>query len=44
MQRSSPPQAISVPLGDADEIRLYTDAYDDINCDHAVFASARLEP
>lgn len=44
MQRSSPPQAISVPLGDADEIRLYTDAYEDINCDHAVFASARLEP
>jgi len=44
MLRSSAPQGITVPLGDADEIRLYTDANGDIGCDHAVFAGARLEP
>jgi hypothetical protein len=44
MLRSSAPQGITVPLGDAEEIRLYTDANGDIGCDHAVFAGARLEP
>jgi len=33
-----------VPLGDANEIRLYTDANGDIGCDHAVFGAARFEP
>ena len=44
MLRSSAPQGITVPLGEADEIRLYTDANGDIGCDHAVFAGARFEP
>jgi hypothetical protein len=44
MLRASRPQAIAVELGDADEIRLYTDADGDISCDHAVYAGARLEP
>jgi len=44
MLRSTTPQALAVPLGDADEIRLYTDANGDIGCDHAVFAGARFEP
>lgn len=44
MLRSTTPQGITVPLGDADELRLYTDANGDIGCDHAVFAGARLEP
>lgn len=44
MLRSSAPKGITVPLGEADEIRLYTDANGDIGCDHAVFAGARLEP
>ena len=44
MLRSSAPQGITIPLGEADEIRLYTDANGDIGCDHACFAGARLEP
>jgi hypothetical protein len=44
MLRSSAPKGLTVPLGDADEIRLYTDAVEDIGCDHACFAGARLEP
>ncbi|OGV69837.1 MAG: hypothetical protein A3K19_28965 [Lentisphaerae bacterium RIFOXYB12_FULL_65_16] len=38
------PQSVAVSLGDADKIRLYTDASGDIGCDHALFAAARLEP
>jgi hypothetical protein len=44
MVRASRPEPIVIPLGDADEIRLYTDADGDIGCDHAVFAGARFEP
>lgn len=44
MLRNSAPQGLTVPLGDADELRLYTDANGDIGCDHACFAGARLEP
>lgn len=44
MLRATAPQGITVPLGDADEIRLYTDANGAIGCDHACFAGARLEP
>lgn len=42
--RGTAPQSVSVPLGNADEIRLYTDANGPIDCDHAMFAAARLEP
>jgi hypothetical protein len=38
------PQPVSVALGDADEIRLYTDANGSIDSDHALFAAARWEP
>lgn len=44
MLRSSTPQGITVPLGEAEEVRLYTDANGDIGCDHACFGGARLEP
>jgi alpha-L-fucosidase len=44
INKGMPPQSISAPLGDADEIRLYTDANGSIDCDHALFAAARLEP
>lgn len=44
MLRNTPPQPVTVPLGDADELRLYTDANGDISCDHALFAGARVEP
>ncbi len=40
---NTPPQAVVVPLGDATQIRLYTDANGDIGCDHALFANARFE-
>ena len=42
--KGSAPQAVAVPLGDAAQIRLYTDAAGDIGCDHAVFGLARFEP
>ena len=38
------PQGVRVSLGDADAIRLYTDALGSIGCDHALFANARFEP
>ncbi|MHB8993629.1 MAG: NPCBM/NEW2 domain-containing protein [Armatimonadota bacterium] len=44
MLRTTAPQPVTVELGEADEIRLYTDANGDIGCDHACFAGARLEP
>jgi hypothetical protein len=44
VMKNTAPQAVTVPLGDAEEIRLYTDANGDIGCDHAVFGAARFEP
>lgn len=44
MLRSTAPQGLAVDLGEANEIRLYTDANGDIGCDHACFAGARFEP
>jgi hypothetical protein len=44
MLRTTAPHPVTVELGNADEIRLYTDANGDIGCDHACFAGARLEP
>jgi len=44
LAQGSPPCPVAVALDDADEIRLYTDANGTINCDHALFAGARLEP
>jgi hypothetical protein len=44
MAKGAAPQSISVPLGDATALRLYTDANGGIDCDHAVFGAARFEP
>ncbi len=38
------PRDVDVPLGDADELRLYVDdAADGIASDHAIWAMARIE-